>query len=116
MSKSKKNTVDPDEMIGRFGTDTVRMFMLFAAPPEKDVEWSEAGAEGAFRFLNRVWRITCKWHGEIQAIDRFVRGICRISQLQRAGCDARRIKRLRASRMTYGLDSISILQLHLSWS
>jgi leucyl-tRNA synthetase len=45
------------------------MFMLFAAPPEKDVEWSEAGAEGAFRFLNRVWRITCKWHGEIQAID-----------------------------------------------
>jgi leucyl-tRNA synthetase len=62
MSKSKKNTIDPDEMIRIYGADTVRMFMLFAAPPEKDLEWSEAGAEGASRFLNRVWRITWKWH------------------------------------------------------
>ncbi len=62
MSKSKKNTVDPDEMIQVYGADTVRLFMLFAAPPEKDLEWSEAGAEGASRFLNRVWRIVYKWH------------------------------------------------------
>ncbi len=51
MSKSKKNTVDPDEMINIHGADTVRLFMLFAAPPEKDLEWSESGAEGASRFL-----------------------------------------------------------------
>ncbi|MFN8003369.1 MAG: leucine--tRNA ligase [Acidobacteriota bacterium] len=62
MSKSKKNTVDPDEMIKIYGADTVRLFMMFAAPPEKDLEWSEAGAEGAARFLNRVWRIIHKWH------------------------------------------------------
>ena len=49
MSKSKKNTVDPDEMIQRYGSDTVRLFMLFAAPPEKDLEWSEAGAENLLR-------------------------------------------------------------------
>jgi leucyl-tRNA synthetase len=65
MSKSKKNTVDPDEMIKIYGADTVRLFMLFAAPPEKDLEWSEAGAEGASRFLNRVWRIVYKWHDKL---------------------------------------------------
>ncbi len=65
MSKSKKNTVDPDEMIKIHGADTVRLFMLFAAPPEKDLEWSEAGAEGASRFLGRVWRIVYKWHDKL---------------------------------------------------
>jgi leucyl-tRNA synthetase len=65
MSKSRKNTVDPDEMIKIYGADTVRLFMLFAAPPEKDLEWSEAGAEGASRFLNRVWRIIYKWHDKL---------------------------------------------------
>ena len=65
MSKSKKNTVDPNEMIGVYGADTVRLFMLFAAPPEKDLEWSEAGAEGAARFLARVWRMVHKWHARL---------------------------------------------------
>ncbi|MGH9769638.1 MAG: class I tRNA ligase family protein, partial [Blastocatellia bacterium] len=65
MSKSKKNTVDPDEMIKIHGADTVRLFMLFAAPPEKDLEWSEAGAEGASRFLGRVWRSIYKWHDKL---------------------------------------------------
>ncbi len=65
MSKSKKNTVDPDEMIRIHGADTVRLFMLFAAPPEKDLEWSESGAEGASRFLGRVWRIVHKWHDKL---------------------------------------------------
>jgi leucyl-tRNA synthetase len=69
MSKSKKNTIDPDEMVSIFGVDTVRLFMLFAAPPEKDVEWSEAGAEGASRFLNRVWRIVYKWHSRVARVE-----------------------------------------------
>ncbi len=57
MSKSKKNIVDPDEMIERYGADTTRLFTLFAAPPERDLEWSDEGIEGAYRFLNRVWRL-----------------------------------------------------------
>jgi leucyl-tRNA synthetase len=56
MSKSKGNTVSPREIINRFGADTVRVFILFAGPPELDMEWSDQGVEGAFRFLNRVWR------------------------------------------------------------
>ncbi|MFH0799762.1 MAG: leucine--tRNA ligase [Pseudomonadota bacterium] len=61
MSKSKGNVVDPDDMIAKFGADTVRLFSLFAAPPEKDLEWSERGVEGAHRFLIRVWRIVSAW-------------------------------------------------------
>jgi leucyl-tRNA synthetase len=57
MSKSKKNVVDPEALIGRYGADTVRMFCLFASPPEKDLEWSDQGVEGSSRFLNRVWRL-----------------------------------------------------------
>ncbi|QAZ69051.1 leucine--tRNA ligase [Solidesulfovibrio carbinolicus] len=57
MSKSKGNVVDPDLMIGKYGADTVRVFILFAAPPEKDLEWSDTGIEGASRFLSRLWRL-----------------------------------------------------------
>ncbi len=57
MSKSKCNVVDPDAMIKRYGADTVRLFMLFAAPPERDLEWSDQGIEGAHRFLQRVFRM-----------------------------------------------------------
>ena len=56
MSKSKGNVVEPDRMVERFGADTTRLFCLFAAPPEKDLEWSERGVEGCHRFLVRVWR------------------------------------------------------------
>ncbi|PNU20033.1 leucine--tRNA ligase [Geothermobacter hydrogeniphilus] len=56
MSKSKMNVVDPDHLIARYGADTARLFSLFAAPPEKDLEWNEQGVEGCYRFLNRVWR------------------------------------------------------------
>jgi leucyl-tRNA synthetase len=57
MSKSKGNVVDPDDMIGKFGADALRLYVMFVAPPEKEVEWSDAGLEGAFRFLARIWRI-----------------------------------------------------------
>jgi leucyl-tRNA synthetase len=57
MSKSKGNVVDPDEMIHAYGADTVRLFCLFASPPERDLEWSDQGVEGASRFLSRVWRL-----------------------------------------------------------
>jgi leucyl-tRNA synthetase len=56
MSKSKGNVVSPDDFIMSYGADTGRVFELFMAPPEKDLEWSDQGVEGAFRFLNRVWR------------------------------------------------------------
>lgn len=57
MSKSLGNVVDPDEIIKKYGADTARLFILFAAPPEKDLDWSERGVEGANRFLGRVWRL-----------------------------------------------------------
>jgi leucyl-tRNA synthetase len=57
MSKSKNNGVDPQSMIDRFGADTVRLFMMFAAPPEQSLEWSDSGVEGASRFLKRLWRL-----------------------------------------------------------
>ena len=60
MSKSKDNTVDPLSLIERYGADTVRMFTMFAAPPEQSLEWSDSGVEGSYRFLKRLWRIVAK--------------------------------------------------------
>ncbi|WP_458526311.1 leucine--tRNA ligase [Onishia taeanensis] len=60
MSKSKNNGVDPQAMIDRFGADTVRLFMMFAAPPEQSLEWSDTGVEGAHRFLKRLWRLVAE--------------------------------------------------------
>jgi leucyl-tRNA synthetase len=56
MSKSKKNIVDPEDLINLYGADTARLFTLFAAPPEKDLEWDDQGVEGMFRFISRLWR------------------------------------------------------------
>lgn len=65
MSKSKKNAVDPIEMINIHGADSLRLFVLFAGPPEKDKEWSDTGFEGAARYLQRVWRIAYKWQSRV---------------------------------------------------
>lgn len=69
MSKSKGNVVDPDKIVRDYGADTARLFMLFAAPPERDLEWSDKGVEGAFRFLNRVWRLVDEYKEEIIKAD-----------------------------------------------
>ena len=67
MSKSKKNIVDPQELIERFGADTVRLFCLFAAPPEKEIDWSDEGVMGCYRFLNRVWTLV---HRHLEGLSR----------------------------------------------
>jgi leucyl-tRNA synthetase len=61
MSKSKYNGVDPLKVLEKYGADTARMFILFTAPPEKDLQWDDAGVEGQFRFLNRVWRLVTEY-------------------------------------------------------
>jgi len=71
MSKSKGNVVDPDDMINAYGADTVRLFCLFAAPPEKDLEWSDQGVEGAYRFLTRVWRLVAENLDALKSAQRF---------------------------------------------
>jgi leucyl-tRNA synthetase len=68
MSKSKGNTVDPLSLIERYGADTVRMFTMFAAPPEQSLEWSDSGVEGSHRFLKRLWRIVAN-HIPVSRID-----------------------------------------------
>ncbi len=65
MSKSKGNVVDPDELIKKFGADTVRLFILFAAPPEKDLEWNDSGVEGAFRFINKFYKTIITAYADI---------------------------------------------------
>ncbi|MBT8342663.1 MAG: leucine--tRNA ligase [Desulfatitalea sp.] len=61
MSKSKRNVVDPKMLLDQYGADTTRLFCLFAAPPERDLEWNDQGVEGSARFLNRVWRLAHTW-------------------------------------------------------
>jgi leucyl-tRNA synthetase len=61
MSKSKGNVVDPDTMLQKFGADALRLYVMFVAPPEKEVEWTDAGLEGSWRFLARIWRFVDQW-------------------------------------------------------
>jgi leucyl-tRNA synthetase len=65
MSKSKGNVVDPDTMLQKFGADALRLYVMFVAPPEKEVEWTDAGLEGSWRFLARVWRLIDHWNETI---------------------------------------------------
>jgi leucyl-tRNA synthetase len=72
MSKSKKNVVDPELIIERYGADTARWFMLSDTPPERDIEWTEGGVEGAWRFTQRIWRVVheiAERKGKVQAAD-----------------------------------------------
>ncbi|HHZ12429.1 MAG: leucine--tRNA ligase [Caldicoprobacterales bacterium] len=69
MSKSKGNTVSPEEIIAKYGADTARLFILFGAPPERDLEWSDQGVEGSFRFLNRIWRLVTESYQEVMNND-----------------------------------------------
>ena len=64
MSKSRGNVVSPDEVVREYGADALRLFVLFAAPPDRDLEWSDRGLEGCFRFVNRLWRILGQVKGE----------------------------------------------------
>ncbi len=66
MSKSKGNVVSPEEIIRKYGADTARLFILFASPPEKELEWSDAGVEGSYRFLNRVYRLVFELHEKVK--------------------------------------------------
>ncbi|MGR9013916.1 MAG: leucine--tRNA ligase [Gammaproteobacteria bacterium] len=73
MSKSKGNTVDPQGLIDQYGADTVRLFIMFAAPPEQSLEWSDSGVDGAFRFLKRLWRqayLHCEAGGSTMPLDK----------------------------------------------
>ena len=91
MSKSLKNVVDPDYLIEAYGADTARMFCLFASPPEKDLEWSDQGVEGSFRFLSRVWRLVMDYLEDIrESLSR--RGPRSWREISRS-CAERRIRR-----------------------
>lgn len=69
MSKSKGNVVSPEDIIATYGADTARLFILFASPPERDLEWSDQGVEGSYRFLNRVWRLVLEYSETVQKGD-----------------------------------------------
>jgi leucyl-tRNA synthetase len=73
MSKSKGNTVDPQQLIDTYGADTARLFMMFAAPPDQSLEWADSGVEGASRFLKRLWK-ACYEHVELGAIEAYATG------------------------------------------
>ena len=87
MSKSKGNIVDPDAMVKKYGADTVRLFCLFAAPPERDFDWSDSGIEGSYRFVSRVWRM----FAEMQSV---LKPVLPCSDLTPAASDAIRALRL----------------------
>ncbi len=99
MSKSKKNVVDPERLIEQYGADTARLFSLFAAPPEKDLEWSEEGVEGAYRFLRRLWRLVADNIGWLRAVRPFGGG-----RLEGPARDLRRKAHETVRRMTTDIE------------
>ena len=84
MSKSVGNTVDPESMINKYGADAVRLFIMFAAPPEHSLEWSDQGVEGAYRFLKRLWKQVLEHSEEDSAL-------VEATQHTQAGIDLRRV-------------------------
>jgi len=105
MSKSKRNTIDPDEIISTYGADTARWFMLSDSPPERDVIWTEAGVQGAFKQLQRLWRLTCE-------IERVV-GPERPPQPTEYGDEARRIRRIAHAALARIEDEIERLRFNV---
>lgn len=96
MSKSKGNVVSPEEIIAKYGADTARVFMLFAAPPERDLEWNDQGVEGAFRFLGRVWRLVGHFESAVkQRVDSYD-----LNELSKEEKDLRRILHLTIKKVT----------------
>jgi leucyl-tRNA synthetase len=69
MSKSKGNVVDPDDMMQKYGADALRLYVMFVAPPEKEVEWTDSGLEGSFRFLARLWRVVDEWCQQVKTAE-----------------------------------------------
>ena len=96
MSKSLGNVVSPEEIIEKYGADTARLFILFAAPVERDLDWSDQGVEGAFRFLNRVWRILLQFEDAIKSAPE----ICDPSALTPAETELRRVLHMTVKKVT----------------
>ena len=96
MSKSLGNVVSPEEIIEKYGADTARLFILFAAPVERDLDWSDQGVEGAFRFLNRVWRILLQFEDAIKSAP----AACDPSGLTPEETELRRILHLTVKKVT----------------
>ena len=96
MSKSLGNVVSPEEIIEKYGADTARLFILFAAPVERDLDWSDQGVEGAFRFLNRVWRILLQFEDAIKSAPE----ICDPSALTPTETELRRVLHMTVKKVT----------------
>ena len=100
MSKSKGNTVDPDDMVARYGADALRLYIMFVAPPENEFAWTDAGLEGSFRFLARVWRLTDQWSDTIKGAPARFADL----SLSEAEQDLRRVTHDTIRRVTHDLD------------
>ncbi|MDD2432868.1 MAG: leucine--tRNA ligase [Clostridia bacterium] len=101
MSKSKGNVVSPEEIIKKYGAETARLFILFAAPPERDLEWSDRGVEGSYRFINRVWRLIYHYLQDLkQNKEKFVS----TQDLSSADQDLRRLMHSTIKRVTEDLE------------
>ena len=116
MSKSKGNVVSPDDMVARYGADSARMYALFAAPPDRDLDWQEDGVAGVSRFLGRVWRIVTKYapvgsHRPLKASLKHKR-----AEPWRRNCCASCIRRRRRSRWTLKDAGTSTRASRPSWN
>jgi leucyl-tRNA synthetase len=113
MSKSKGNVVDPDELVTAYGADTARLFSMFAAPPEKDLDWSERGVEGSHRFLSRVWRLALAMSGTTAWDDPGAEGLAAGSRaLHSVAHDTiRRVTRDIGERMHFNTAVAAIMEL-----